>query len=102
MRFRLSFDYHNEERRSFFQPVVNTEDPSNTFLEIRAYNFDNVTLSALTHPIVLAQQEGRNLSLSLVVSTINRRNDPANEGTWIEDKIVSYTWYYDLPQVNQG
>lgn len=100
LRFRLSFDYRDNEGRSYFQPIINSDNPSETFLEIRGYNFDNTVLNTLSEPISLAQHDGRNLSIGITVSSVNRRNNPENEEEQIEDKLVSYTWYLDLPQNN--
>ena len=102
LRIRLSFGYHDEEGRAYYRPFVNSDDPRNTFLELRAFNFNNVALSTLTQPMILAEHDGRSISVSLVVTSVNRRNDAINNGVMIEDKLVSYTWYLDLPQVNQG
>lgn len=101
LRFRLSFGYHDEEGRSFYQTsYVQADNPKDSYMEIKAFNFDRTTMNILPQPIALAQQDGRNLSLGLVVSSINRRNAPNQEGQQIEDKLVSYTWYLDLPQGN--
>lgn len=101
LRFRLSFDYHNDEGRSFVQPqVVHAENSQESYMEIRAFNFDNIWMRTFTTPILLAQQDGRALSLGLLISSVNRRDNSDNPNQQIEDKYVSYTWYWDLPQPN--
>jgi len=102
LRFRLSLEYHDNEGRSYLQSeYIPTDNPKDEYMEIKGYNFDKSLMNTLSQPMTLAQQDGRNLSLSLVISSINTRKDPNNQDVTIEDKLVWYTWYLDQPQGSQ-
>lgn len=93
--FRISF--HTDSTSNIYARYeLNTDNNGVAqFMEVKAYNFNDSTLTSLNNRMPLARVDGRSLSLHFSVSSINRRHEGDENSQMIEDKFIFYSWYLD-------
>lgn len=87
LNFCLSFEVDDKQN-----PYVNyrvEEEENKKYMSIKCYNFNGSLLYRLNQPIVLAQIEGKPLTLQFSVSSLNKRSE---DGVEKEDMMLIYSW----------
>lgn len=92
--FRMTFESDENAGNARVQPeLVEDENGQVHYMAVKCYNFNGSLHSIMNSKLVLAQTEGRALSLQFSVSSFNKRHENGDDSPMIEDMLVTYSWY---------